>query len=396
MRILWVGTKPPWPATDGGRLLAVVTLEALAHAGHDLTLVAPFVPGSIDEGGVAQALRRLCNPILVPAPLRSRLRAGLASIAGRAPLSVVRHAHGPVAARVAALLEERRFDLVHAEQPQALAQCAAAFGRGLPVVLRAQNVESDLWAAASRSVAGLPARLEAWRMARFEAEAVRRTAATIALTSRDAARLRALSGLPKKVHCIAAPFPPELPAAEEPLPGAPAVVLMGSGGWLPNQRGTAWFLRVAWPEIRAALPQAVVHLFGEPERAARGPGVVLHGPLEDSRRAFAPNAVLVVPLLFASGVRMKILEAWARGVPVVATPQAAEGLEADDGRELLLARGPEDFAAALRLLTLEARLAPSLVARGRELLAARHHPEQVAARLSAVYADCVARPSPTP
>ena len=118
MRILWVGTKPPWPATDGGRLLAVVTLEALAHAGHELTLVAPFVPGTIDEGGVTHALRRMCEPVLLPAPLQSRPRSGLASLAARAPMSVVRHAHPVVGERVAALLEERRFDLVHAEQPR--------------------------------------------------------------------------------------------------------------------------------------------------------------------------------------------------------------------------------------------------------------------------------------
>ena len=105
MRILWVGTKPPWPATDGGRLLTVVTLEALAHAGHELTLVAPFDPArERDPSGSADALRRLCDPILVPAPPLSLLRCVLSSLAGGAPLSVVRHAHAAVGARVAALL----------------------------------------------------------------------------------------------------------------------------------------------------------------------------------------------------------------------------------------------------------------------------------------------------
>jgi len=88
---------------------------------------------------------------------------------------------------------------------------------------------------------------------------------------------------------------------------------------------------------------------------------------------------------------MKILEAWARGVPVVATPEAADGLDAADGRELLLARTAADFTATLRMLTQDGRLAPSLVAHGRALLAARHHPSQVAAQMSALYAECVAR-----
>ena len=396
MRILWVGTKPPWPATDGGRLLAMVTLEALAQAGHELTLVAPFVPGSLDADGAARSLRRLCDPILLPAPPRSRVRSGLASLFAGAPLSVVRHTHPAVGKRVAALLAERAFDVVHAEQPQALAQCAAAFARGVPVVLRAQNVESDLWRAAARSLAALPARLEARRMARFEARAVRRTAATVALTEHDAARLRALSGDPQKVHRIAAPFPSVMPAGEDPLPGAPAVVLVGSGGWLPNTRGTSWFLREVWPQVRAALPGALLHLFGDSGPGQAGPGVVLHGRLQDSRRAFAPHSVLVVPLPFGSGIRMKILEAWARGVPVVATPQAADGLGADDGRELMIARGPQDFVAALRRLASEPRLFSTLVAGGRQRLATDHHPDGISAQLSAVYADCVARASPRP
>jgi glycosyltransferase involved in cell wall biosynthesis len=233
-------------------------------------------------------------------------------------------------------------------------------------------------------------------MARFEAGAVRRTAATLALTEHDAARLRALSGEPGKVHRIAAPFPPVLPPGDEPLPGSPAVVLMGSGGWLPNARGTAWFLHEVWPQVRGALPGAFLHLFGEPGPAPGGPGVVLHGTLQDSRRAFAPNSVLVVPLPFGSGIRMRILEAWARGVPVVATPQGADGLEAADGRDLMIARDPQDFVAALRRLASESRLAASLVAGGRQRLTSHHHPDGIAAQMSAVYADCVARPNAPP
>jgi len=396
MRILWVGTKPPWPATDGGRLLVVVTLEALAQAGHAVTLVAPFDPARDHGDGSAQALRRLCEPILVPAPPQPYLRAVLSSLHRRAPVSVVRHTHTEVGARVDALLAERAFDAVHAEQPQALAQCAAAFARGVPVVFRAQNVESALWTEAARSPARLPARWEARRMARFEGEAVRRTAATIALSREDALELGRMSGAPAKVHHVPAPFPTSLAAADGPLAGDPALVVLGSGGWLPNAQGTEWFLRQAWREVRAALPGAVVHVFGEHGGDQAGEGVVFHGPLEDSRQAFASNAVLIVPVPFGSGVRMKILEAWARGVPVLTTPAGAAGLDANPGRELLVAEGPADFAAALRLLTLDARLAPSLVRHGRELLESRHSPSAVAAQMSAVYAACVAAPSPRP
>jgi glycosyltransferase involved in cell wall biosynthesis len=107
--------------------------------------------------------------------------------------------------------------------------------------------------------------------------------------------------------------------------------------------------------------------------------------LEDSAQAFAEGSVLLVPLRIASGVRMKILEAWARGVPVVATPTALAGLEAKDGRDALVAADPASFARALKRLKDEPGLAASLVEGGRRSLAERHDPAKVARDLLAIY-----------
>ncbi len=82
-------------------------------------------------------------------------------------------------------------------------------------------------------------------------------------------------------------------------------------------------------------------------------------------------------------MRIKILEAWARGVPVVATPAALAGLEVEQGREALVAREPRDFAAAIRRLGQEPELAASLVAAGRQALKKRHDPPEIARRLLA-------------
>jgi glycosyltransferase involved in cell wall biosynthesis len=216
---------------------------------------------------------------------------------------------------------------------------------------------------------------------------VRQGAATIALTTSDAARLTELSGAPDRVHRVPAPFPSRLPPAETPLPGSPAVVLFGSEGWRPNREGARWFVEAVWPRVRAALPQAVLHVLGPPVGSAAG--VRTRPAPIDSREAFARGAVLVVPLHVAAGVRMKILEAWARGVPVVATPEAAQGLDVISGQELLLAAEAEAFAAALCRLHGEPDLAPALVAAGRDRLAAHHEPAAVAARLVEVYTAVV-------
>ncbi len=383
MKILWVATKAPWPPVDGGRRLMLDTLRALAAAGHRLTLVAPVDDA---DAGAAAGLEPCCRPHLVPAGKRPLVLDALRAQLARRPLTLVRHTLPAVRRRVAELLAGGDFDLVQAEQVQALSSAEPAMDSGLPLVLRAQNVESDLWAQAARAsrLRRPLLALEARRLAAREGAAVRRCAATLALTAEDAERLSQLAGTAGKVHRVPAPFAAELPPARESLPGSPPVVLFGSGGWRPNAAGADWFVRRVWPRVRARQPEAVLHAFGF---AAAGAGIVAHPAPDDSRAAFARGAVLAVPLRIASGVRIKILEAWARGVPVVATPEAARGLDAADGEHLLLARDSEELAAAVSRLASDPALARRLVDRGRRRLCRRHALPRIAERLETLYAS---------
>jgi hypothetical protein len=384
MKILAVATKAPWPPVDGGRVLLLNTLEGLAAAGCRVTLVAPVDPEAFDLERVARELSPWCTPALVPAaplpPAVALLRSG------GGPLSISRHSLPGVRGEVERRLAAERFDLVHAEQLQALPQTEPAFARGIPVVLRAQNVESDLWkaaAGAAQGLRGLLLRREAKRLAAWEGRAVGRAAATLALTREDAARLAELAGGAGAIRVVRAPFP-EMPPGSGRLAGDPAVVVFGSRGWLPNADSAAWFLEEVWSAVRAGLPAAVLHLYGM-DLPSPPAGVVIHPPPRDSAEAFPPGAVLVVPLRIASGVRIKILEAWARCVPVVATPAALSGLEVEDGREALVARDPRELAAAICRLHEEPGLAASLVQEGLRARRERHDPAEIARRLVEEY-----------
>lgn len=390
MKILLVATKAPWPPVDGGRFLLRNTLEALAEAGHRPMLVAPVDPGRFDLAEVRAELAGCCEPRLVPVAPGHPLPSLLRSWSGGMPLSVARHALPSVRREVERCLAGERFDVVHAEQLQALPQTAPARARGIPVVLRAQNVESDLWAETARQSHGWRGRVlavEARRLARWEGAAVRRAAAVLALTAEDAARLRSLAGGRGNVGIVRAAFPDLPAAAGPPLSGEPAVVVLGSQGWLPNEDSVAWLLAEVWPLASAALPGAVLHLFGAAPPGPLPAGVVVHPPPRESAEAFAPGSILAVPLRIGSGVRIKVLEAWARGVPVVGTPAALAGLEAEDGREALVAGDPAAFAAALGRLAREPGLAARLVEEGRRARRERHEPGRIAQELLRVYRD---------
>ena len=390
MRILWVGTKAPWPPLDGGRLVALLTLEALRAHGHELTIVSPVDPGAADRSAIAARLESVGRAVLVSARPAGLAAAALRTAFGATPLTVRRHSLPAVRDEVAGLLSRETFDVVHAEQPQALAQVAGVGRLRVPVVLRAQNVESDLWRGASCTAGFLRPVLarEARRLAVFEGRAAREATATVALTAHDASRLAELSG-------VDGAHPPRAGAVSVAAAGGrrrrsrarPRCWSSAAAGWRPNEEGARWFLRTVWPRVRAALPGAVLHVVGAP--VALSEGILGRPAIPDSREVFAEGAVLVVPVHVASGVRMKILEAWARGVPVVSTPAGARGLEATDGRELLLADDPEAFVHALRRLHGEPTLATALVAAGRDRLASHHDAGTVAARLTAVYTRAV-------
>jgi len=113
-----------------------------------------------------------------------------------------------------------------------------------------------------------------------------------------------------------------------------------------------WFARKVLPRVRAEVPEVHFVVVGQhPHRRLDGlrddPAVRLTGWVEDTRPYIAQAAVYVAPLRMGGGTRLKLLEAMAMGKAVVATRLGAEGYPVTDGRELLLADTPADFAAGV-------------------------------------------------
>jgi glycosyltransferase involved in cell wall biosynthesis len=151
------------------------------------------------------------------------------------------------------------------------------------------------------------------------------------------------------------------------------VVFSGNLEYHPNRSAVRFFARDVWPRLREGRPNLVWRLVGKnpgavAEFTAADPRIEVSGPVEDAVAELARSRVAVAPLLAGSGTRLKILEAWAAGLPVVSTPLGAEGLGARDGEHLLLAQGASAFAAAVDRLLACSDLRRSLASGGRLLL----------------------------
>ena len=143
------------------------------------------------------------------------------------------------------------------------------------------------------------------------------------------------------------------------------VVFLGPTYMFPNLDAVEFFLAESWPAVRRQLPTASFHLIGRvtEEHKARftaHEGVSCQGFVPDIRPHLSEAAVCVVPLRVGGGTRLKILDAWAMGKAVVATTIGCEGLEAQDGENILIRDDPAEFSqAVLQVLgdrTLRARL----------------------------------------
>jgi glycosyltransferase involved in cell wall biosynthesis len=389
MHVLWIATKAPWPAIDGGRLVMALTIDALIDAGVDVTLVAP----SIADGAATSAPASVHAQFVDVRP-RPWLTAGVSSLRSGQPVTIERHTHLAIAEKIEDLVRRERFDLVHVEQPQALPGAMPLIRSGMPCVLRAQNVESAIWSRLPRGRLVSPLlRAEGRRLRRFETAAVAMAQVTIALSATDAAKLAALDPAARIVV-----IPPPAPAitslrADKPaMAGDPALVWIGSAGWPPNEEAGRWLIAEIWPALAARLPQARLHLFGVGRSEdATAANVIAHAAPRESGEAFDPRSILLLPLRTPTGVRMRLLEAWSRGMPVIASPAAVEGLDTTDGEDVLIAASAADFAECVARLAASEDLRNRLIAGGRTTLARHHDPATVARATIDAYHDAIAR-----
>jgi glycosyltransferase involved in cell wall biosynthesis len=173
----------------------------------------------------------------------------------------------------------------------------------------------------------------------------------------------------------------------EPQPEGPSwaarhgVLFVGGFQHPPNIDAANWLIEEILPGLRAQLPEMVVHIIGSrmPDsiKQARHPGLQVHGYVEDLMPFLNGCRVSVAPLRYGAGVKGKVNQAMAHGLPVVATSCAAEGLHAASGKELLIADTTEAFIDHVVRLHTDAELWQTLATNGRANIA-EHFSRQAA------------------
>lgn len=167
---------------------------------------------------------------------------------------------------------------------------------------------------------------------------------------------------------IAGPLRP--PVA--PPSGTATILFVGTLGYLPNEDAVLWLAEAIAPRLRRLVPHARVAVVGNaPDRLAarmRAAGLDHLGPLADLTAAYADTSLAIAPLRGGGGTKIKVLEAWQHGLPVVATSHACRGLPLSDGEHVLKADTARGIASACARILHDPALGRRLALAGQALL----------------------------
>jgi glycosyltransferase involved in cell wall biosynthesis len=386
MKILWVTFGLPYPPDTGFRQRDFHLIrEVSRHA--EIVLFSLIPPGGQTEPG---ELTRYCARIeTFSLPRRLPPLGGLT----RVPAGAWRNFHPDAAARLAALAGAEQPEIVQVEH-----SLLAAYRDALPPSLRTRTVLSlhNVGFHQYRGMASLSAhpasraayRLKSWLMHRAETHYLPRYDACVTVSARESELLTTL--LPA-LHPTVVENGVDCDTLRPLPPGGDAILFTGLMHYPPNADAAVFFCRSILPRIRSETPELKFIVAGHspPRRVQRlaveNPHVEVTGSVADLRPYYEQAAVIVVPLRAGGGTRLKILESMALARPVVSTSIGCEGLEVEDGRHLLIADRPDDFAASVTHLLCDPALRRRLAASARQLVETRYDWPSIAQRLLALH-----------
>jgi glycosyltransferase involved in cell wall biosynthesis len=288
--------------------------------------------------------------------------------------------------RLASLVASGAFDLVHVDSLVDLAGylelCA-----NLNVACTHHAVESALLrsraAVEAQPWRGAYLRYQARLMERVEREWCGRVALNVAVSEADGTEL---SRLAPASRVVVVPNGVDIEEFRPDGRDGSGVAFIGGLHWFPNRDALDFYCESIQPHLEASGAKVHARWIGQAsgddrKRYHGRSGVELTGHVDDVKPAMQDAACHIVPLRAGGGTRLKILNSWAMGKPVVSTTLGCEGLDAVDGDNILIRDDPKAFAEAVREVLNDRALRERLGARGRATVEARYSWDIIGTRL---------------
>ncbi len=353
MKILQICKKFPFPFKDGESIAIHQLSKSLHHLGAEVTLLAMNTSKHFFEGkNYPPELDHYKEIVTEQVDNRLKAKDAFLNLFSRDSYHISRFVAPAFGKRLATILQNQEFDIIQLETLY-LAPYIPVIRKhsNAPVVLRAHNVEHEIWERIARHTPTGPKKWYlqhlAEKLKRYEVSCLNNIDLLVAISERDLKNFKQLGcrkpGFVTPIGIDAKNYQPDFRSIKK----EPALAFIGSLDWMPNREGLIWFLHNIWPGLLQRFPKLQLHIAGRntPDWLEKKqiPNVTFHGEVEDAPTFLNQYPIMIVPLLSGSGMRAKILEGMALGKAILTTKLGLEGIDAQHKKEVWVADDLPDY-----------------------------------------------------
>lgn len=355
MKILQLSPRFPLPPDDGGKIVLANTFKYLSKLGNSVHLFC------FEEGEIKQELAEQINNMGVLHQYKYTPRNSV-SLAAKALMSnksvyIIKHYNNEIFDYLCKLHEKEKFDVIHCEHSaMATLGLMLKLKYGVPFSIRLHNIEYRIWELYAKELSYfnplkyfIEHQYRALRLA--EINLYQAADACFAITEDDRQLAKKISPKANVFSCGVGVDLEKFKYSKEVNREPNSLILATTYKWVHNVDGLIWFIENVLPIVKKQIPEIKLRLLGKepPEKLRQYShlGVEVVGYVDDVVPFFGKSSLYIAPLFVGAGVRIKIIEAMATGLPVVATKVSAAGITANESDGLFVSDDAKQTAATI-------------------------------------------------
>lgn len=352
LKTLILTNRVPFPPNSGYPIVVYNTIKGLQRLGVEITLF------SINTNKHRVDVDDIYDPVFDNIKFHSfnldtevNVWGALFNIFSNQSYNVSRYFDDDAARLLENILRENEFDIIQFEGLFVVPylEVVKANSRA-KIVYRAHNIEFDVWERIARTEKFTPRRKYLQFLARrlkvYETEQMNRFHQVFAISERDRQSILKF-GCQTSIAVFPVALDFEKYVTDTSKTSFPTLFHLGAMDWRPNKEGLEWFLDEIWPDIEELSSELRFYIAGKnmPREFFEydSENLVVEGEIFDAIEFINSKAIMIVPLLSGSGMRVKIIEGMAMGKCIIATSMAAEGIKCEHGKDIMIANTADEF-----------------------------------------------------
>lgn len=397
--ILFIANLVPYPLDNGGKIKTFTSIQALSKK-YTIDLLCFYEDENKHDA--KEMLQPYCR-IIKMFPIRVTTKKNFKYMIFQAfktllspmPLNVYKYHKKIMETSISELMEKNKYYAVYFNILQVCSykEIIEAHDKNVKFILDAQNCETLILERYYNETKNLVKKLylyiEILKLKKFECQTIRDMDKLILLSNEDKTNLENLCN--RKIECDIIPIGINSPAQVKGVEtffekNQLNILFLGTLTWAPNNEGIIWFLENVMPKLKNNSVEFRLYIVGKnPGKklcnlALGDKRVEITGYVESVDPYFEKCDFMIVPLFIGSGQRVKIIESFSKGMPVISTSIGAEGLEYIDGESILIADDADSFLSKIVELT-NASLRKKLSINGRKIYQKNYSVDAVSSKI---------------